>query len=80
MKFGYVKNGKHITVEIPKKNDKKPNKKRLRKKKFWLHCGDCGKWFTFYSQTHGKRNDGKSICHNCIKNRIKAARPDLFNK
>jgi formylmethanofuran dehydrogenase subunit E len=74
MQFGYLKNGKRKYYEIPKNKIKKPKKKRMRKKKFWLHCGDCGKWFTRYSQTNGKRNDGKSICHACIKVRITEGR------
>jgi len=78
MKFGFMKKGKRIWCEIPKNNNKKPKTKRLRKKKFWLYCGDCTQWFTRYSQTHGKREDGKSICHSCLRIRISKARPDLF--
>lgn len=78
MKFGYMKNGKRVYLKIPKNNIRKPRTKRLRKKKFWLHCGDCTQWFTRYSQTHGNREDGKSICHSCLKKRIESARPELF--
>lgn len=78
MRFGYIKNGKRVWSEIPKNNDTKPKTKRLRKKKFWLHCGDCKQWFTQYSQTYGNRTDGKNVCHACIRENIRKARPDLF--
>lgn len=81
MKFHYLKNGKTLTKEIPKNNNKLPKTKRLRKKKMWLKCGDCTHWFKRYEKTHGIRVDGKKVCHTCLMSRIKQfkqSRPDLF--
>jgi ribosomal protein L34E len=78
LKLSYFKNGKLKSVELPKKNNKLPKTKRLRKKKYWTKCGDCNVWFKTYTQTTGTRNDGKKVCHSCLKERIKKTRPDLF--
>lgn len=78
LKFSYFKNGKLKSKEIPKNNKKLPKTKRLRKKRLWAKCGDCNNWFKTYLQTSGTRNDGKKVCHSCLKERIRKARPDLF--
>lgn len=69
--YYYHKNGKLKKVKLPKNNDKPPKTKRLRKKKFWAKCGDCGVWFKTYSQNYGHRNDGKKVCQDCLINRFK---------
>ncbi|MED4399826.1 hypothetical protein [Metabacillus fastidiosus] len=78
MKLNYFKNGKLISLKIPKNNNVLPKTKRLRKKKLWLHCADCGHWFRRYYKSYGTRNDGKKVCHSCLMSRYKKARPDLF--
>ena len=78
MFFYHKKKGKWTREKIPKNNNKVPKTERLRKKKFWLKCGDCGVWFKRYTKTHGTRMDGKKICHSCLVARFKSVRPDLF--
>jgi hypothetical protein len=69
LELSFFKNGKLVSLEIPKKNNYLPKTKRLRKKKLWLKCGDCGHWFKRYEKSHGIRNDGKKVCHDCLMNR-----------
>jgi hypothetical protein len=77
LEFGYTENGKHKVRKIPRNNKVLPKTKRLRKKRLWLKCGDCNKWFTRYSQTHGTRNDGKKVCHVCLKKRLEVIKQKL---
>lgn len=69
--FSTIKKGKSIKSKIPKRNLTPPKKKRLRKKKFWLYCGDCNRWFTKYEHFSGFSYISKEnkitqyLCHSC---------------
>ncbi|OMF38787.1 hypothetical protein BK133_00870 [Paenibacillus sp. FSL H8-0548] len=64
------KNGKYIKYKIPKNNHHVPKTKRLRKKKFWLFCVGCNKWFKRYKESYGTRADGKNLCRECVLKRM----------
>jgi hypothetical protein len=64
------KNGKTIKCKIPKRNNKVPKKKRMRKKRFWFFCGDCNRWFKRYEATWATGTNGKKVCHPCIIKRL----------
>lgn len=75
--FSTLKKGKSIKVKIPKRNLTPPKKKRLRKKKFWLYCGDCKRWFTKYEHNgFAYFSVGKVItkylCHSCDVQRFRS--------
>lgn len=65
------RNGKYKSVKFSNKFYKnKPRTKRMRKKKFWLFCKDCSKWFNKWEGTSATREDGGSICNTCFRSRM----------
>lgn len=74
------KHGKYRFRNLPKHNNKPPKTKRMRKKKMWEKCFDCGEWFKTYTQTNGHLDNGRRICHNCVRVELRKSRPDLFEK
>lgn len=71
MKLMIKKNGKYKSVNLERRFFKhKPKTKRLRKKKFWFLCADCGKWFNKWEGTCAVRVDGGRVCPTCFRVRM----------
>ncbi|MGH0601487.1 hypothetical protein [Bacillus mycoides] len=72
MKLLVKKNGKYKSINLSRKFYKnKPKTKRLRKKKFWLFCADCKKWFNKWEGgAYATRNDGGKVCNKCLVSRV----------